>query len=322
MKIFYHSVCSLPVLLFIFHLILIYPCDAQQIPDTIFRFSIRQPAFANDEGPVIFIDGAHHNFHTRAGGYLPFSKLLEEDGYRVKSLDRAIDAEDVLKECKILVIVNPLNKVNVNNWALPTPSAFSEKEIRILKQWVEEGGNLFLVADHMPFAGAMTRLGKAFGFEFFNGFAITGENSWPPSVFTLQNGTLQDSPITRGLKNYERIDSVTTFTGSAFRAPGDAIRVLNFLDEHYCLQPDTAWHFNAGTPKRSLKGYQQGAVLTFGKGRVAVFGEAAMFTAQLVNGTAYVGFNSETAPQNAQFTLNLIHWLDGIKEYRGAVNKY
>ncbi|MBI3470619.1 MAG: hypothetical protein HY013_04620 [Candidatus Solibacter usitatus] len=29
------------------------------------------------------------------------------------------------------------------------------------------------------------------------------------------------------------------------------------------------------------KGYLQGAVLPFGKGRVAVFGEAAMFSAQL-----------------------------------------
>jgi hypothetical protein len=309
------------VAIIIFRLILIYPCEAQQIPDTAFRYSIRQSAFAKGEGPVVFIDAAHHNFHTRAAGYLPFSKLIEDDGYLVKSLDKSIDAVDVLKECKILVIVNPLNEVNADNWALPTPSAFSEKEINILKHWVERGGRLFLVADHMPFAGAMTALGKAFGFEFLNGFAITGENSWPPSVFTRRNGTLQDSPITTGLKNYERIDSVATFTGSAFRAPDGAVRVLNFLEEHYCLQPDTAWHFKANTPKRSLKGYQQGAVLTFGKGRVAVFGEAAMFTAQIVNGTAHVGFNSETAPQNAQFTLNLIHWLDGVKDYKGAVKK-
>jgi hypothetical protein len=48
-----------------------------------------------------------------------------------------------------------------------------------------------------------------------------------------------------------------------------------------------------------------------GKGKVAVFGEAAMFTAQIANGTLKAGFNSELAPKNAQFTLNLIHWLHG-----------
>jgi len=37
-----------------------------------------------------------------------------------------------------------------------------------------------------------------------------------------------------------------------------------------------------------------------------------MFTAQIANGTLKAGFNSELATQNAQFTLNLIHWLDGM----------
>lgn len=34
-----------------------------------------------------------------------------------------------------------------------------------------------------------------------------------------------------------------------------------------------------------------------------------------------VGFNSEYAPQNAQFTLNLIHWLDGVEKYSGPILK-
>ena len=43
-----------------------------------------------------------------------------------------------------------------------------------------------------------------------------------------------------------------------------------------------------------------------------------MFTAQIANGNFKVGINSESAPKNAQFTLNLIHWLDGVKEYSGV----
>lgn len=308
-------------MLFAFQFILVLFSHAQQIPDTSYSFPIRQAAYAMGKGPLILIDEAHHNFHTRNGGFLPFARLMEQDGYRVNSLNRTITGAEVLNGYNILVIVNSLNEVNANKWVLPTPSAFTREEIEIIRQWVQNGGSLFLVADHMPFAGAATDLGKAFGFEFINGFAKTGAAFWPPSVFSRQNGTLQDSPVTRGIKEYEKIDSVVTFTGSAFKVPEPSIRVLSFRDDNISLQPDTAWRFNNTTKQQKLKGCQQGALLNSGKGKVAVFGEAAMFTAQLVNGSVRVGFNSELAPQNSQFALNLIHWLDGVKVYQGATSK-
>ena len=98
--------------------------------------------------------------------------------------------------------------------------------------------------------------------------------------------------------------------------PEGAAGVLVFKGSGKDLQPDTAWRFNEHTPSQSLEGCFQGAILDVGKGKIAVFGEAAMFTTQLVNGTMRVGFNSESAPQNAQFVLNLVHWLDGVKDYR------
>jgi hypothetical protein len=51
--------------------------------------------------------------------------------------------------------------------------------------------------------------------------------------------------------------------------------------------------------------------MNYGKGRVVVFGEAAMFTAQL-QGKSKVGMNEKSASQNFQFLLNVMHWLDGI----------
>jgi len=312
---------SLLAFLFIFQFISVFSSDAQQIPDTSYRFQIYQAAYAKGKGPVILIDGAHHNFHTRNGGFLPFARLMEQDGYQVKSLNKTISTPETLKGCKILVVVNSLNEVNVDNWALPTPSAFTNEEIEVIKQWVENGGSLFLVADHMPFAGAATELGSAFGFEFINGFAKTGQGFWPPSVFSRHDGLLQDSPVTRGLKDYEKIDSIATFTGSAFTVSGNSIRVLSFKEENISLQPDTAWRFNNTTKQQNLKGFQQGALLNSGKGKVAVFGEAAMFTAQVVNSNFRVGFNSDLAPQNSQFALNLIHWLDGVTVYLGPTSK-
>ena len=292
--------------------------SAQQVPDTAYTFPIRQPAYQQAKGPVILIDKAHHNFHTKDGGFWGFSKLLEQDGYQVQSLTEPVRTQDALKDCRILVISNALDSSNVDEWRLPTPSAFTDEEISEICSWVNNGGSLLLIADHLPFAGAAWKLGKAIGFEFLNGFAMTGRNFWPPSIFSLKNKMLGISPVVAGIKEYEKIDSVTTFTGSAFRIPDAATPVLSFLAEHRSLQPDTAWRFNDKTPSQNLNGFHQGAILQFGKGRVAVFGEAAMFTAQIVNGSVKIGLGSAYAPQNAQFVLNLIHWLDDVKDYQGV----
>jgi hypothetical protein len=283
---------------------------AQQVPDTAFRFSNPDPSYPAGTGPVVLIDRAHHNFHTKDGGFFAFARLLEQDGYRVQNLSLPVTGPNVLDNCRILVIANALHASNVQHWVLPTPSAFTAGEIEAIRQWVKAGGRLLLIADHMPFAGAASDLGMAFGFEFLNGFAFTAERSWPPSRFTIADHTLAPSPVTTAVKENRKVDQVATFTGSALKAPTGATPVLQFLPEHWSLQPDTAWRFSARTPKIMLGGYCQGALLEYGKGRVAVFGEAAMFTAQIVNGQTPVGFNSPDAPQNARFILNLIGWMD------------
>jgi hypothetical protein len=51
-----------------------------------------------------------------------------------------------------------------------------------------------------------------------------------------------------------------------------------------------------------------------GRGRVAVFGEAAMFTAQLAGPERTpVGMNDPAAARNAQLLLNLMRWLAGAE---------
>jgi hypothetical protein len=58
-------------------------------------------------------------------------------------------------------------------------------------------------------------------------------------------------------------------------------------------------------------GWLQGAVMPFGSGRAAFFGEAAMFSAQLSDNQP-MGMNAPRAEQNFQFVLNVMHWLSGI----------
>jgi hypothetical protein len=50
--------------------------------------------------------------------------------------------------------------------------------------------------------------------------------------------------------------------------------------------------------------------MLYGEGRVAVFGEAAMFTAQIAGEQQRrFGMNSDVAGQNLPFLLNVMRWL-------------
>jgi hypothetical protein len=282
----------------------------QQIADTSFRPFIGKPEYEKGLGPKILVDEGHNNFHTAEGRYLPFAQLLREDGYNVTGISGEFD-KNHLKEAKILVIANALNRINVQNWYLPTPSAFTSKEITAVRDWVSSGGSLFLIADHMPMGGAASGLAAAFGFKFTNGFAA--DTSKPgPDYFYRKDNTLLPCSITNGRNSDEFISKVVTFTGQAFLSPTGATDILRFDKRYLLLQSDTAWVFGPGTKYTPIAGWSQGACMKFGRGRLVMFGEAAMFTAQLAGPTqAKIGMNSEFAEENYKLLLNIIHWLDG-----------
>ena len=76
------------------------------------------------------------------------------------------------------------------------------------------------------------------------------------------------------------------------------------------LLPERAWVFSSETEYVSAEGLAQGAVGEWGEGRVAFWGEAAMFSAQ-VSGEERrpMGMNLPVANQNPQLLLNLVRWL-------------
>jgi len=281
---------------------------AQQVPDLSYDPELANPAYQAGEGSVIFIDEGHHNFHTLEGRYKPFSMLLEKDGYVVKKSTGRFKRSD-LDACKILVIANALNAVNVDNWTLPTPSAFSEEEMAVIQDWVLAGGRLFLIADHMPWPGAAAELAALFGFQFLNGFNIDVVN---PSYFWRSNGTIVESVITSGRDSSEMIHQIPNTEGQAFSCPEDAQPILVFNSTSMILLPDTAWNFPSHTPMKNIDGLAQGAFKKYGAGRIVVFGEASMFSAQIGDpGRRKMGMNKADAKDNHKLLLNIIHWLDG-----------
>lgn len=289
---------------------------AQQAADADFRPAIARPAFAAGKGPTIALDEAHHNFHTTTGRYRPFAELLRRDGYVVIPAKETFSSAS-LKNARVLVIANALHARNggaTPDWSLPTPSAFTAEEIAALKTWVSGGGALFLIADHMPFPGAAQELLAAFGFTISNGFAQDSAAS-SRITFSRRNALLADHAIVRGRSSAENIDAVTSFTGSAFRCPPGATSLLNLPAGSTSREPAVAWKFDDNTPSTDVGGWSQGAVQKVAQGRIAIFGEAAMFSAQVSGAKKTpMGMNAPEAKQNAQFLLNLIHWLSGVIE--------
>ena len=288
---------------------------SQQVPDLTYKPHISNPAYAPGKGPVVFIDEGHFDLNTKNGRYQPFADLLERDGYVVLGYKGKF-TEEGLSKGKILVISNALNKINASpgHWYLPTPSAFTNEEIEAVKKWVSNGGSLFLIADHMPMPGAAKELAAAFGFEMTNGFAMAPRRPGP-AVFSLRDGTLTESVLTSGRNRKESVKRIATFTGQAFRIPKEATPILTFNKHYLDFLPDTAWKFNSKTKRYSAQGMSQGAFRKFGKGKVVVFGEAAMFNAQLVGPRKIeVGMNSLIVNQNYKLLLNVIHCLDGKLE--------
>ena len=286
--------------------------DAQQVNDDAFRYQNARPAFAVGVGPVVCIDEGHFNFHTADGRYRSFAELLRADGYIVKGYDGGL-TRDALRDCDLLVVANALAEVNENDWNYPHPSAFSGDEIREMMAWVRGGGRFLLFADHAPIAAAARDLAAVFGVIMIDAYVDGGPG---PDMFRAADQTLREHPIQQGRVREERVDSAMTFTGQAIQITQGWEPLLVFgpdakawisLDQAFQQGPGRNW------PEFSVGGWVHGAAREWDRGRVVFLGEAAMCSAQ-VSGPERrpMGMNDPRAGQNAQFCLNVVHWLTRV----------
>ncbi len=292
-------------------LALALPAAAQQSADSTFQPEVPDPRYVVGSGPRVAVDAGHHNFHTVDRRFAPFAALLQADGYRVAGHAGAWTA-DSLAEVDILVVANALAEANIRDWSNPVMPAFTSAEIESLLQWLTAGGSLLLIADHMPFPGAAAALAQRCGVLMENGF-VFGPDGTGTLVFQADDGTLANHVIGGGPGDEARVPFVVSFTGQAFTLDPavSAEPLLVIPPQSVLLLPDEAWVFDETTSRRSAAGMLQGATIRLGEGRVAVFGEAAMFTSQTVEGGRIIGLGHPAAPHNQVFVLNVLDWLAG-----------
>lgn len=283
--------------------------DKAQLADPDFIPRATAPYFSVNNSPVVMIDESHNNFLTMDGRYKPFAQVLRSDGFKVIANTKYF-ALDKLQQADILVIANALDRSR-RDWSPPYGYALNEQEVLAVKQWVIQGGALFLLADHTPLPKVIENLALAFGFEFTNGHVDT-------AVFKLTNNTLAKHPITQTVSNKalpaHYITQIKSFGGSAFKPPEQAISLLTLGKGAISVEPAIPFQIKSNTPRVLVQGWSQGAVMPYGRGRLAVFAEGMMFSSQLdtKSGKKY-GLRSKGAEQNEAFLLSVMHWLAGEK---------
>lgn len=262
--------------------------DQGQYVDLKADVKVKKPAFSSTTSPRVFIDAAHANFHTATGRYEPLANLLRNDGFQILE-NKDILSDASLKEMDILVIANADFKAD--------GTSFTAEEIAAVKNYVYQGGALMLIADHTPFPGAILKLAQAFAVHFFDVYTDDGGSG----IFTHDNGGLTNDPLLND------IDQIRTFGGSAFRIDTQPYRPLLQFGPQWSMQRMEATGLSEKSP---AEGLLQGAVMQVGRGKVAVFGEAAMFSAQRYGRwKKRMGFHAGGANDNRQFILNLFHYL-------------
>jgi hypothetical protein len=288
---------------------------AGQMADSNFDSKVTNPAYTNQHPKVLF-DEAHNNFHTASGRYKPLIDLITNDGYAVTPNKKKFEMK-ALREHNILIISNAMGSKSKYN------PAFTEEECNTVRDWVQSGGSLLLIADHHPMGSAAEILSKKFNIVMTKGFTEdslnydkTGEDKGQ-LVFSRENKLLLNHPITEGRNFQEKINRIVTFTGQSLESTDDSFVFLKLGDTAVNYVPDSIWvkkemwfftkTYTRFTDAISASGQAQGIAMEFGKGRVVILGEAAMLTAQIANDKKF-GMNVP-GNDNKQLALNIMHWL-------------
>ena len=224
--------------------------------------------------------------------------------------------ETALKNVDLLIIANATASEQKEDGST---SAFSENEINVLTDWIQNGGSLLLIADHDPFGSAASDLARALGVGMASVWTVDtlrvnpeiGKNTW--LEYTRENNGLGQHSILRAESPESAIKRVITFTGQSlsFDSTWTSILQLSNSAQNFYTRADASIASADPSTYFGVPGQSQLIARKYGDGRIVIAGEAAMYTAQVVRvffKTTHAGFNFQDY-DNKTLVVNIIHWL-------------
>lgn len=196
---------------------------------------------------------------------------------------------------------NPMDLSNFDVFIIPEPqNPFSESEKDAIRRFVQDGGGLFMIADHNMSDRNRSgwdspRVFNDLGSELLFGihFNITGER---PNSFTEVSRNIPDS------------------THVIIDGPYGSVRALSFhAGDGMALHPEYNPNVNGLIFKSDYSGTQGAmfAISSYGRGRVAAIGDSS----PIDDGTGdphdrlYDGWN-EVGTTHPELMLNAVYWLE------------
>lgn len=263
-------------------------------PDLLYQPQIN-PVFEPGSKPVILFDQAHYNRHlvldkeNKPGSYHAFSKLAEALGCELRILMNQVN-ESRLKQANLLVIACPFSENN---------EPYTTGEIDTIKSWVEQGGSLLLITDHIPFSNSAVSLAKAFAIQFTIG-TVVDHAQGDKTVF-------EPGRIIYSTEKYSEETALLINTSNIITYTGQGVKKMNEEYRMILRFSPTAYFEDREGNAYDAKGFSQLITIQFGKGKVAVTGEAAFLTAQ-IKGDELIGLNNRDY-DNEKLCKNLLVWL-------------
>jgi hypothetical protein len=267
--------------------------------------------FAAPEQTQIVFDYNHDNRHRIFDGnqaYLALYELLEAEGYPIELWENSSLEQWVsLVGCPAPTCDPPIPRAEIDVFVEAMPQILFANAFYLawLEQWVAEGGVLFLITDHFPFAGKMNRLAGMFDVRFRNTNSIVGDGTThcPPGVELCLAGRISFLETELPSLFAGGVEFVTTYAGTSV-FPTDA-----GVDWHPILR------LGEGFTTQSFGDPRDGEVtLAFarhGEGAVVFASEAAMWSCG--EGPEFqLGWCDsnpiDDGPHNDRFVLNLFEY--------------
>ena len=241
-------------------------------------------------GKVIVVDEGHGNRHglgtTETPGTLRWIVAAAEDsGVTVRGLYGPARPE-ALSRASLLI-------------AAGATSAFTDSEIASIVEWVRGGGSLLLLTDHPPFSGSTASLTAAFGVGTTLDVVVDPQMADPrmpqSARIRFAGDAIAAHDITKGVR------CVVTYGGQVlWRAAPETAALLR-------LSPAARLADGRAT-RTGDAALAQLISFAFGRGRVVVSGETALFTSQRKSRGVPIGVG-DRACDNERLAVNTMRWL-------------